>query len=106
MACSLYQAVAVHLLFSEDMAVAREWLDREPRLRSSIVVPLQNASMAIEEIERRAPDRCFVQVPGLSMEYPGSPRFVLSRIVTLAANVLRIVAIRRRAAAPILTIFV
>lgn len=41
---------------------------------------------------------------GLSMEYLGAPRFVLSRIVTLAANVLRIVAIRRRTVVPILTI--
>ena len=62
----------VNLLFSEDMAaafaqvlndwLAREWLDREPRLRSSIVVPLQNPEMAVEEIERRAADRRFVQV--------------------------------------------
>ena len=62
----------VHLLFSEDMAaafaqalndwIAREWLDREPRLRSSIVVPLQNPEMAVDEIERRAADRRFVQV--------------------------------------------
>jgi predicted TIM-barrel fold metal-dependent hydrolase len=62
----------VHLLFSEDMAaafaravndwIAREWLDREPRLRASIVVPLQNSDMAVDEIERRAADRRFVQV--------------------------------------------
>jgi uncharacterized protein len=62
----------VNLLFSEDMAaafaqavndwLAREWLSREPRLRASIVVPLQNPEMAVEEIERRAADRRFVQV--------------------------------------------
>jgi predicted TIM-barrel fold metal-dependent hydrolase len=62
----------VHLLYSEDMAaafaqavndwIAREWLDREPRLRASIVVPLQNPEMAVDEIERRASDRRFVQV--------------------------------------------
>ena len=31
-------------------------------MRSSIVVPLQNPEMAVEEIERRASDRRFVQV--------------------------------------------
>ncbi len=62
----------VQLLFSEDMAaaiaramnewMARELLDREPRLRASIVVPMQNVELAVEEIERCAPDRRFVQV--------------------------------------------
>jgi predicted TIM-barrel fold metal-dependent hydrolase len=62
----------VQLLFSEDMAagfahavndwLAREWLDKEPRLRGSIVVPMQNPELAVEEIERVAPDRRFVQV--------------------------------------------
>jgi uncharacterized protein len=62
----------VSLLFSEDMAaafaravndwIAREWLDREPRLRASIVVPVQNAEMAVEEIERCAIDHRFVQI--------------------------------------------
>lgn len=62
----------VQLLFSEDLAaafaravndwMAREWLDREARLRASIVVPIQNTEMAVEEIERCAPDRRFVQV--------------------------------------------
>ena len=62
----------VHLLFGEDMAaavaravndfIAREWLDREPRLRASIVVPLQNPQLAVDEIERCAADRRFVQV--------------------------------------------
>jgi predicted TIM-barrel fold metal-dependent hydrolase len=62
----------VSLLFSEDMAaafaravnswMAREWLDKEPRLRASIVVPAQNADMAVEEIERWAADPRFVQV--------------------------------------------
>ncbi len=45
----------VGLLFSEDMAaaftralndwVAKEWLDRDPRLRASIVVPMQNTAI-------------------------------------------------------------
>src|SRR5262245_8185794 len=51
----------VQILHSEDMAVAftralndwvaAEWLDRDPRLRASIVVPMQNPQMAVEEIE-------------------------------------------------------
>ena len=58
--------------FSEDLGaaaaravndwIAREWLDRDPRLRASIVVPQQNAELAVEEIERCAADRRFVQV--------------------------------------------
>ncbi|HWL83914.1 MAG TPA: amidohydrolase family protein [Roseomonas sp.] len=62
----------VQVLFSEDMAgayaravndwMAREWLDREPRLRASIVVPVQNPEMAAAEIDRCAADRRFVQV--------------------------------------------
>jgi predicted TIM-barrel fold metal-dependent hydrolase len=67
----------VQLLFSEDMGaafaravndwMAHEWLDREPRLRASIVVPVQNPEMAVEEINRVAPDRRFVQVLMLVM---------------------------------------
>ena len=62
----------MQLLFSEDMGagfaravndwMAAEWLDKEPRLRASIVVPMQNAELAVEEINRVAPDRRFVQV--------------------------------------------
>jgi uncharacterized protein len=65
----LHGAVA---LFNEDMSaalcralndwVARELLDREPRLRASIVVPLHDPEVAVAEIERLAPDRRFVQV--------------------------------------------
>lgn len=44
-----------------------EWLSRDPRLRASIVIPMQNAELAVEEIERRAHDRRFVQVLMLSM---------------------------------------
>jgi predicted TIM-barrel fold metal-dependent hydrolase len=47
--------------------IAAEWLDRDPRLRASIVVPPHNAELAAEEIERLAPDRRFVQVLLLSM---------------------------------------
>ena len=42
--------------------IAAEWLDRDPRLRASIVVPLQAPDLAIEEIERRAGDNRFVSV--------------------------------------------
>ena len=62
----------VHLLFSEDMArafaravntwMAREWLDKEPRLRASIVLPIQSVEYSIEEIEYWAGDKRFVQV--------------------------------------------
>lgn len=62
----------VHALFSADMAaafaqavndwMAREWLDAEPRLRASIVVPIQSPELAVAEIERLADDRRFVQV--------------------------------------------
>jgi predicted TIM-barrel fold metal-dependent hydrolase len=70
----LFGGVALH---SEDMSavvcravndwIAREWLDREPRLRASIVVPLNNPELAAEEIEHRASDRRFVQVLLLAM---------------------------------------
>jgi uncharacterized protein len=58
--------------FSETMAAAlcsavndwirAEWLDRDPRLRASIVVPPQNPALAVAEIERVAADRRFVQI--------------------------------------------
>jgi hypothetical protein len=70
----LHGAVA---LFNEDMAAAlctavNEWtahelLDREPRLRASIVIPAHNPALAVAEIERRAGDRRFVQVLLLAM---------------------------------------
>jgi hypothetical protein len=65
----LHGAVA---LFNEDMAgafcsavndwTAKELLDREPRLRGSILVPAHNPEAAVAEIERVAADRRFVQV--------------------------------------------
>lgn len=42
--------------------VREHWLDRDPRLRASIVVPAQAPLLAVEEIERCAGDRRFVQV--------------------------------------------
>jgi predicted TIM-barrel fold metal-dependent hydrolase len=62
----------VQATFSEDLGaamaravndwMAREWLDRDKRLRASIVVPQQNAELAAAEIERCAADRRFIQV--------------------------------------------
>jgi uncharacterized protein len=59
-------------MFNDDMAammcravndwLAKEWLDREPRLRASIMVPAQNVELAVDEIERLAGDPRFVQV--------------------------------------------
>lgn len=39
-----------------------EWLDPEPRLRASIVIPYENAEFAVEEIQRAAKHPGFVQV--------------------------------------------
>ena len=39
-----------------------DWLAKDPRLRASIVVPMQAPELAVEEIERRAGDKRFVQV--------------------------------------------
>jgi predicted TIM-barrel fold metal-dependent hydrolase len=62
----------VELLFSEDLAAAfaralndwtvKECLDSDPRLAASIVVPTQNIELAVDEIERCAKDRRFVQI--------------------------------------------
>ena len=48
--------------------IAREWLDHEPRLAASITVASQHPESAVEEIERRAGDKRFVQVLMLAME--------------------------------------
>ena len=68
----------VQLLHNEDMAKAfasavndwlvKEWLDRDPRLRASIVIPTQNTEYAVDEIERCAKDQRFVQVLVLAMQ--------------------------------------
>jgi predicted TIM-barrel fold metal-dependent hydrolase len=67
----------VQLVMNEDQAIAFaralnnwirvEWLDRDPRLRASIVVPTMNVEHAVEEIERCAADPRFVQVLFLCM---------------------------------------
>ena len=68
----------VQLIYNEDMArvfasalndwVAKEWLDRDLRLRASIVIPIQNVEYAVDEIERCAKDRRFVQILVLAMQ--------------------------------------
>ena len=65
------------MMMSEDLSaalcrainrwLAAEWLDRDPRLRASIVVPVHSPDLAAEEIDRVAPDRRFVQVLLLAM---------------------------------------
>lgn len=62
----------VQLTHNEDWAAAMaravndwqtvEWLDKEPRLRASIVVPYENPQLAVEEIERLGDHPGFVQV--------------------------------------------
>ena len=65
----LHGGQAVH---SEDLAKALcgavndwlidQWLDKDQRLRASIVVPAQSPLYAAQEIEKRAVDRRFVQI--------------------------------------------
>ena len=65
---SLY---GVQLVLNEDMAraftralndwVRAEWLDRDPRLRASIILPMHNVEHAVDELERCAGDHRFVQ---------------------------------------------
>ena len=65
----LYGAQVFH---SEDMAAAfcratndwirDHWLNRDARLRASIVIPAHNTELALAEIDRRADDFRFVQV--------------------------------------------
>src|ERR1700741_4617811 len=67
----------VQMVFSEDMQdafcralndwLAKEWLDRDTRLRGSIVIPTQSVEKAVAEIERCASDPRFVQVLMLVM---------------------------------------
>ena len=56
---------------------AEEWLDREPRLRASVVVPSQVPTLAAEEIDRVGSRRGFVQVflPARSEAPYGNRRF-------------------------------
>ncbi|MGE0222251.1 MAG: amidohydrolase family protein [Acetobacteraceae bacterium] len=70
----LWGGQAVH---SEDLAqtlcravndwMVEAWLDKDDRLRASIVVPAQNPTYAAQEIERLAGDKRFVEVQLLCM---------------------------------------
>src|SRR5262249_58724468 len=75
---------AAQVMFNEDMAavmcravndwVVREWLDRDERLRASIMVPTQSPQQAAQEIERCAADPRFVQVLMLATTHtPAGP---------------------------------
>src|SRR5258708_8773252 len=65
------------MVFSEERAaafcralndwLAREWLDKDSRLRGSIVIPVQNIEKSVAEIERCATDKRFGQVLMLVM---------------------------------------
>ena len=68
---------AVQMIRDEHMAnafaravndwIRHEWLDRDPRLRASIVVPIQNVELAVDEVNRCAADPRFVQVLMLAL---------------------------------------
>jgi predicted TIM-barrel fold metal-dependent hydrolase len=47
--------------------LAKEWLDKDDRLRGSIVIPVQSVEKSVAEIERCAKDKRFVQVLMLVM---------------------------------------
>ena len=51
-----------------------EWLDKDERLRASIIMPFEHADLAVAEIERRAKDRRFVQA-----QFTGRPREPMGR---------------------------
>ena len=42
--------------------LAAEWLDKDDRLRGSVVLPIQSPERSVDEIERRAGDNRFIQV--------------------------------------------
>lgn len=77
----------VHLVFNVDMArafaralnswIAQEWLDKDSRLRASIVLPMQHVDFAVEEVERWAHDKRFVQalVPVMGEQPLGHRRY-------------------------------
>ncbi len=57
--------------------LADKWLSRDHRLRGSLLVPVQNIELAVEEINRRAGDPRFVQILLMVMgEQPlGKPQY-------------------------------
>ncbi|OWU86712.1 hydrolase [Oceanicola sp. 22II-s10i] len=73
----LNQMLGIQILFNADMGaafarglndfMAREWLDKDDRLRASMVLPQQSPELCVDEIERLAGDKRFVQVMMLVM---------------------------------------
>jgi len=65
-----------------------EWLDPEPRLKGSLVVPYEDADAAVQEIERYAGDPRFVQVLMLNRtsEPAGQKRYWKVYEAAAAAN--------------------
>ena len=68
--------------------ILHEWLEPEPRLKGSIVVPFEDADVAVKEIERYAADPHFVQVLMLNRtgEPPGQKRYWKVYEAAAAAN--------------------
>jgi predicted TIM-barrel fold metal-dependent hydrolase len=80
--CNPLVYVGRHLNLDLDAALATaanewqvaEWLDRDPRLRASIIIPFEDPPRAVEEVRRRASDRRFVQV-----QFTGRPHEPMGR---------------------------
>jgi predicted TIM-barrel fold metal-dependent hydrolase len=72
---NLDYAAAMCAAINEWQAV--EFVDREPRLRASIVLPQEDAALALDELRRRAPDRRYAQIelPSLTLEPLGRRRY-------------------------------
>ena len=69
--------MAASLVTAVNEWLKMEWLDREPRLRASIVITPQDTEAAVAEIKRVAQDKRFVQVlvPARSWEPYGNHRY-------------------------------
>lgn len=67
--------------------IAAEWLDVDPRLRGSLLVPFQNPEAAVREIEKYADDRRFVQVLTIVMgDHPLGQRIYWPIYEAMARN--------------------
>jgi predicted TIM-barrel fold metal-dependent hydrolase len=60
-----------------NMWQVEDFVEPEPRLRASIVVPIEDTQRAVEELQRRAPDRSYAQIelPSLTLEPLGRRRY-------------------------------
>lgn len=54
--------MAAALCSATNRWLATEWLDKDPRLKASLLVPFQHPEAAVKEIEKYADDKRFVQV--------------------------------------------